>query len=88
MRVLFCLPCRNATIDDMDMQKFKHYFLPKAMTDDEIEEDRKVGRTVKDQLSSFGFFDMKYDSPTNAGMLFFAKNLKRVILQYFWQYFR
>jgi ATP-dependent DNA helicase RecG len=26
------------------MQKFKHYFLPKAMTDDEIEEDRKAGR--------------------------------------------
>ena len=58
------------------------------MTDDEIEEDRKEGRTVKDQLSSFEFFDMKYDCPTNAGMLFFAKNLKRVILQYFWQYFR
>jgi len=37
-------PCINATVDDMDMQKFKHYFLPKAMTDDEIEEDRKAGR--------------------------------------------
>ena len=26
-------PCLNATIDGMDLQKFKHYFLPKAMTD-------------------------------------------------------
>jgi ATP-dependent DNA helicase RecG len=30
------------------------------MTDDEIEEDRKEGRTIKNQLSSFGFFDTKY----------------------------
>lgn len=41
-------PCLNATIDDMDLQKFKHYYLPKAMTDDEIDEDRKEGRTIKE----------------------------------------
>ena len=72
-------PCQNATIDDLDLQKFKHYYLPKALTDDEIEEDRKEGRTVKEQMASFGFFDTKYDCPTNAGMLFFAKNLRRFI---------
>ena len=81
-------PCLNAIIDDMDMLKFKHYFLPKAMTDDEIEEDRREGRTVKHQLSSFGFFDMKYDCPTNAGMLFFAKNLRRFIPGAYIQYVR
>ena len=72
-------PCLNATIDDLDLKKLKHYYLPKAMTDEEIEEDRKEGRTIKNQLSSFGFFDTKYDCPTNAGMLFFAKNLRRFI---------
>ena len=81
-------PCLNATIDGMDLQKFKHYFLPKAMTDDEIEEDRKEGRTIKEQLSSFGFFDVKYDCPTNAGMLFFAKNLSRFIPGAYIQYVR
>lgn len=81
-------PCLNATIDGMDLQKFKHYFLPKAMTDDEIEEDRKEGRTIKEQLSSFGFFDVKYDCPTNAGMLFFAKNLRRFIPGAYIQYVR
>ena len=81
-------PCLNATIDDIDLQKFKHHFLPKAMTEEEIEEDRKGGRTVKDQLSSFGFFDMKYDCPTNAGMLFFAKNLRRFIPGAYIQYVR
>ena len=81
-------PCLNATIDGMDLHKFKHYFLPKAMTDDEIEEDRKEGRSIKEQLSSFGFFDVKYDCPTNAGMLFFAKNLRRFIPGAYIQYVR
>ena len=81
-------PCLNATIDDMDLQKFKHYYLPKALTDDEIEEDRKEGRTVKEQMASFGFYDTKYDCPTNAGMLFFAKNLRRFISGAYIQYVR
>ena len=81
-------PCLNATIDGMDLQKFKHYFLPKVMTNDEIEEDRKEGQTIKEQLSSFGFFDVKYDCPTNAGMLFFAKNLRRFIPGAYIQYVR
>ena len=81
-------PCLNAKIDDLDLQKFKHYFLPKAMTDDEIEEDRKEGRTIKDQLTSFGFFDTRYDRPTNAGMLFFAKRLRRFIPGAYIQYVR
>ena len=81
-------PCLNATIDDIDLQKFKHHYLPKAMTDEEIEDDRKEGRTIKDQLSSFGFFDLQYDRPTNAGMLFFAKNLRRFIPGAYIQYVR
>ena len=81
-------PCLNATINDIDLQKFKHYYLPKALTDDEIEEDRKEGRTVKEQMASFGFYDTKYDCPTNAGMLFFAKNLRRFIPGAYIQYVR
>ena len=69
-------PCLNATIDDLDLNQFKHYFLPKAMTDEELDEDR---RAVKYQLGAFGFYDTRYDCPTNAGMLFFAKNLRRFI---------
>ena len=78
-------PCLNATIDDLDLQKFKHVFLPKAMTDDELEEDK---RDVKLQLSGFGFFDTRYDCPTNAGMLLFAKNLRRFIPGAYIQYVR
>lgn len=78
-------PCLNATIDDLDLQKFKHYYLPKAMSDEELESDR---RDVKLQLSAFGFFDTRYDCPTNAGMLFFAKNLRRFIPGAYVQYVR
>ena len=78
-------PCLNATIDDLDLQKFNHYYLPKAMTDEEIKEDK---RDVKLQLSSFGFYDTHYDRPTNAGMLLFAKNLRRFIPGAYVQYVR
>ena len=78
-------PCLHATIDDLDLSLFKHYYLPKAMTEDELEADR---RDVKFQLSAFGFFDAKYDCPTNAGMLFFAKNLRRFIPGAYIQYVR
>ncbi|MBR5028017.1 MAG: putative DNA binding domain-containing protein, partial [Bacteroidales bacterium] len=78
-------PCFNATIDDLDLQKFKHVFLPKAMSDEELDEDR---RNVKLQLSAFGFFDTHYNCPTNAGMLFFAKNLRRFIPGAYVQYVR
>ena len=81
-------PCLDATIDDLDLQQFNHYYLPKALTDDEIEEDRRQGRSVKVQLASFGFFDTRYDCPTNAGMLFFAKNLRRFIPGAYIQYVR
>ena len=81
-------PCLNAKIDDLDLQQFKHYYLPNAMSDDEIEEDRKVGRSVKEQLSSFGFYETRYDCPTNAGVLFFAKNVRRFIPGAYIQYVR
>lgn len=70
------MPCLNATLDDLDTRLFNHFFLPKAVDDDVIKEDT---RDIRFQLSAFGFYDTRYDCPTNAGMLFFAKNLRRFI---------
>ena len=78
-------PCINATINDLNLQLFRHYYLPKAMTDDVITEDN---RDVRYQLSSLGFFDTRYDCPTNAGMLFFGKNLRRFLPGAYIQYVR
>ena len=68
------LPCLQAKLEDLDLQLFKHYFLPRAVEDDVLKEDE---RDVRYQLSSYGFYDTRYDCPTNAGILFFAKNLRR-----------
>ncbi|MCD8297245.1 MAG: putative DNA binding domain-containing protein [Prevotella sp.] len=78
-------PCTGATINDMDLQLFKYYYLPKAMPEDVLEDDK---RDVRVKLSSFGFFDIFHDCPTNAGLLFFAKNLRRFIPGAYVQYVR
>ena len=78
-------PCLNASLEDLDLNLFKHYFLPKAMSDEALEDDR---RDVKYQLASFGFYDTRYNCPTNAGMLFFAKHLRRFIPGAYIQYVR
>lgn len=79
------MPCLNATLDDLDTRLFKYNFLPKAVDDDVIKEDT---RDIRYQMSSFGFYDTRYDCPTNAGMLFFAKNLRRFIGGAYVQYVR
>ena len=78
-------PCLNASLEDLDLNLFKHYFLPKAMSDEVVEEDK---RDIRFKLSSFGFYDTRYDCPTNAGLLLFAKNLRRFIPGAYVQYVR
>jgi len=43
------LPCLGATIDDLDLAIFKMYYLPKAINEDVLLEDK---RSVKEQLIS------------------------------------
>ena len=78
-------PCFDASLEDLDLNLFKHYFLPKAMPDDVVEEDK---RDIRYKLSAFGFYDIRYDCPTNAGVLFFAQNLRRYIPGAYVQYVR
>lgn len=80
--------CLNATIDDLDLRLFKHYFLPKAMSDEELEAESKSNNDIRYQLSVFGFFDVLHDCPTNAAMLFFGTNLRRFIPGAYVQYVR
>lgn len=72
----------------MDLGLFKHYFLPKAMTDEELDAESRENRDIKQQLSVFGFFDTLHDCPANAAMLFFAKNLRKFIPGAYIQYVR
>lgn len=78
-------PYFNATLDDLDLNLFRYHYLPKTMPEEELINDK---RDVKYQLSSLGFFDTRYDCPTNAGVLLFAKNLRRLFPGAYIQYVR
>lgn len=78
-------PYFNATLDDLDLNLFRYQYLPKTMPEEELINDK---RDVKYQLSSLGFYDTRYDCPTNAGVLLFAKNLRRLFPGAYIQYVR
>ena len=79
------MPCMGAAVDDLDIDLFKQQYLPKAIPTDVLSDDR---RNVKIQLQSLGFFDTRYDCPTNAGILFFGKNIERFLPGAYIQYVR
>lgn len=78
-------PCFGASVDDLDLQVFKHIYLPKAMPDEVVESDK---RDIKEQMQALGFYDLKFDCPTYAGILFFGKNVERFLGGAYVQYVR
>ena len=64
-------PTTGASIEDLSIEYFKSSYLPAAIDTETIKEN---GRSVKEQMASLRFFDLKYDCPTNAGILLFGIN--------------
>ena len=79
------LPCLGSSLDDIDVKLFKQIYLPKAYPEDVIENDK---RDVRLQLQSLGFYDMKHDCPTYAGILMFGNNVERRLPGAYVQYVR
>lgn len=79
------MPCLDSTLDDLDLRLFKQIYLPMAYPEDVLAEDK---RDVTLQLQSLGFYDMKYDCPTFAGILMFGKNVERRLPGAYIQYVR
>ena len=79
------MPCLDSTIEDLDVRLFKQIYLPKAYPEDVLENDK---RDVRLQLQSLGFYDMKYDCPTFAGILMFGNNVERRLPGAYVQYVR
>ena len=77
------LPCFGAVLDDLNTELFKSLYLPKAIDADVLAEDK---RDVKAQLESLGFFESRYNSPTNAGILMFGKRPERFLPGAYTQY--
>lgn len=64
-------PCIGSTLDELKLDSFYMNYLPRAVAREIIEENH---RDKKIQLSSLGFYDLKNDCPTYAGMILFGIN--------------
>ena len=76
-------PCLGTTIDDLDTRSFRFGYLPMAYDDDYIMSDK---RNVKIQMQSLGFYDMRFDCPTYAGIVMFGKEVERILPGAYIQY--
>lgn len=79
------LPCLGASLEDLDVRLFRQIYLPIAYTEDVLENDK---RDIRLQLQSLGFYDMKHDCPTYAGILMFGNNVERRLPGAYVQYVR
>jgi len=70
------MPCPQARLDDLDLELFKHGFLPKAF--DEVTLASET-RTIERQLEALCFYSTEYGCPTNAGVILFGKNPLRFL---------
>jgi ATP-dependent DNA helicase RecG len=79
------MPCTGASIDDIDVKLFKTEYLPKAFPEDVLLEDK---REIKQKLQSLGFFDLRFDCPTYAGIIMFGNNPEKFLAGCYMQYVR
>lgn len=77
------MPCLRATINDIDTQLFLSSYLPKAIPSEILVNDR---RDIRQQMQALGFYDLRYDCPTNAGIVMFGLNVERFLPGAYIQY--
>jgi len=78
-------PCREATIDDLDIELFSKEYLPKAVSAQTLANDH---RTVLHQMASLRLYDTRFNCPTYAGILLLAHNPQYFIPGAYIQYVR
>jgi ATP-dependent DNA helicase RecG len=79
------MPCLGSTIADLDVVLIKKEYLPKAIAEDILSEDK---RTIDKQLASLGLYDWRYNCPTNAAIILFGANPERFLYGSYVQYVR
>ena len=79
------LPCERAKLEDLDINLFRAFYLPKAIDAQVIEDD---DRPTIDQMSALRFFSPEKNCPTNLGVLLFARYPERFIPSAYVQYVR
>lgn len=79
------MPCLGTNINDLDVKLIGKEYLPKAVAEDVLAEDK---RSIEEQLASLGFYDLRYNSPTNGAIVLFGKNPERYLHGSYIQYVR
>lgn len=69
VRTFDALPCLESTLADLSEDRFILTYLRRAVAEDVIAENQ---RSLKQQLASLRFYDLRQDCPTHAGILLFA----------------
>ena len=64
-------PCREATIDDIDVEVIVKDYMPRAIDAEVLSHDK---RPLKEQLASLHLYNMQWDCPTYAALIMFGKN--------------
>ena len=65
------MPCREATLDDIDTDFIKEHYLPQAISPETLSEDK---RDLKEQMASLRLFSMRYNCPTMAAVILFGRD--------------
>jgi len=79
------MPCLGTTLPDLDVSLIKKEFLPKAVAEDILAEDK---RPIEEQLASLGLYDLRYNCPTNGAIILFGVNPERYLHGSYVQYVR
>jgi len=79
------MPCLGTNINDLDLKLIQKEYLPKAVAGDVLSEDK---RNIEEQLASPGFYDMRYNCPTNGAIVLFGVSSERFLHGSYIQYVR
>ena len=66
-------PCREAKLEDIDVDTIVREYLPKAIDAESLASDK---RPLKEQLASLHLFNLQWDCPTYAALIMFGRNPK------------
>ena len=85
IRTFDAMPCIGTTFADIDINLVRSEFLPKAVASEILADDK---RPLEEQLASLGFFDLRYNCPTNGCIILFGGNPGRYFPGAYVQYVR
>lgn len=78
-------PCREAKLEDIDVDTIVSEYLPKAIDAEVLANDK---RPLKEQLASLHLFNMQWDCPTYAALIMFGRTPRYFMPGAFIQYVR